>query len=234
MNLVGGGVELEGVVEREGYFGASGQLLLTIMVEPPDRHGASANTQTDDSTHAAANHGSGDDCACGDTKGCGGSGVSVADDGAFVVDMRCFEVVEVDDFGIEFISGAVGKADAVRLEADGRWASDGAATVDLRDATVDEASGGEQNDTVAADVGGESCSEGCAGYGRPGGDGLPEGRFEHGADRKLIGAYGNIGDDTTVDVVGDGHGWVDGAQRGGLGRSRRCGIAALVENRSRS
>jgi hypothetical protein len=142
-----GGVDVQGGVEGEDYLGAAGEFLLAIVLEPPDSGYSGTYAETDDRTYAAADDGTRDDSGSGGEadRCCCGSGMNVADDGAFVVDVRVIEVVEVRDFGSEFVDGAVGEADAVWLETDGGRAGDAAAAVNLCDAAVDEASGGEQN-----------------------------------------------------------------------------------------
>ena len=116
-----GWVDLEGCVEGEHYFGAGGEFLLTIVLEPPDSGDSGSYSKTDDRTDATADDGSGDDGAGGGEADCGscGSGMNVADDGAFAVHVGVVEVVEVGDVCVDFVGGAIGEADAVWLEADG-------------------------------------------------------------------------------------------------------------------
>ena len=158
---MGGWIDLQGAVESEDDFGAGGKFLLAIVLEPPDSGDSGAYTQADDCAYAATDNGSGDyGAGGGEADGCSrGSGMDVADDGAFAVDVGVVEVVEVRDVAVDFIGGAVGEADAVWLEADGGGAGDAAASVDLADATVDDASLRQKNDAVAADVRGEGCGE---------------------------------------------------------------------------
>ena len=140
-----GGVELQRGVEGKDNLCAGGEFLLAIVLEPPDGGGSSAHAQTN-----AGSNGSGDDgpgnngSGGGEADGCGClAGVSVAHNRAFVIHVGVGVVVEVGDFGADGIDGAVGQADGVRLETDGGGTADAAATVDVGDAAVDDASGGK-------------------------------------------------------------------------------------------
>ena len=103
--------------------------------------------------------------------------------------------------------------------------------MDLTDATVDDASFGEKDAAVAGDVGGEGGSEAGTGSGCFGGDGFLQSCLQRGADRQFVGADGNAGNDTAVDVVGDVQCCVNGAY--GRDFSGCNGRAVMVENWSR-
>lgn len=122
--LVRDGDDLQRGVECEGHLCTGGECLLAIVIEPPDSGDSGTYTEADDGSYSSADDGSSyDGAGGGEADGCrGGSGMDVAHDGAFAVDVGVFDVVEVGDVGCEFIGCTVGKADAVRLEANGRGA----------------------------------------------------------------------------------------------------------------
>ena len=61
-------------------------------------------------------------------------------------------MIERGDLGAEGVAGAVEGADRLRLEVDGGWADAVIAGVDVGEAALDEAAGGENDDAVDLDV----------------------------------------------------------------------------------
>lgn len=138
------------LIETEDEPCAGGKLLLDVALEPPDGAKAGAYSSSNDSADATSKG-----CAS-DRAATGGSaygdeccfGMTIADDGAFGVDVRTGKFTDAGDLSVERMCRAVGEGDGFRAETDGGAPADSSAAVDFGDAAANLRADGKEDFAV--------------------------------------------------------------------------------------